>query len=239
MIPTKKRPSINLSLFINNLSESFSSSSSSSDHVSNIIINKSPRNFESGVVGLGIVAAMNHTHDGFSSSMTTRVAKMAISSRSEPIPIVKIGDQPQEMKLSESYTCVISHLGNGNEKNSIKKNEYFDVPDDKNGGTTTFCGNYTNSGLFFTSPPKMTETEALFQTADFLGSCYLCRKKLHGLDIFMYRGDKAFCSAECRYKKISSDEYRAKCGSGAMKSFAYSVSPCSAPRIYSAGVAAA
>ncbi|KAF5206397.1 Fcs-like zinc finger [Thalictrum thalictroides] len=235
---SKKRPSINLPLFINNISESFSSS----DHVTN----KSPRHFETGVVGLGIVAAMNHNHDDdddeFSSSVTTRVVKMAISPRSEPIPIAKIGDQPilekEDMKLSESYTCVISHLGNGNGNNSITKREYFDVPDDdKNGGY--LWENYSNSGLFFTSSPKNTETEALFQTADFLGSCYLCRKKLHGLDIFMYRGDKAFCSAECRYKKISSDERREKCGSGVLKSFAYSVSPCSAPRIYSAGVAAA
>ncbi|AEC10453.1 FCS-Like Zinc finger 3 [Arabidopsis thaliana] len=41
----------------------------------------------------------------------------------------------------------------------------------------------------------------------FLESCSLCRKHL-GLnsDIFMYRGDKAFCSNECREEQIESDE---------------------------------
>ncbi|XP_010508268.1 PREDICTED: uncharacterized protein LOC104784870 [Camelina sativa] len=41
----------------------------------------------------------------------------------------------------------------------------------------------------------------------FLESCSLCRKHL-GLnsDIFMYRGDKAFCSKECREEQIESDE---------------------------------
>ncbi|XP_043692869.1 FCS-Like Zinc finger 12-like [Telopea speciosissima] len=36
-----------------------------------------------------------------------------------------------------------------------------------------------------------------FLTPDFLNSCHLCRKKLHGRDIYMYRGEKAFCSTEC------------------------------------------
>ncbi|CAN6836307.1 unnamed protein product [Brassica oleracea] len=41
----------------------------------------------------------------------------------------------------------------------------------------------------------------------FLESCSLCRKHI-GLnsDIFMYRGDKAFCSKECREEQIESDE---------------------------------
>ncbi|CAH8383707.1 unnamed protein product [Eruca vesicaria subsp. sativa] len=41
----------------------------------------------------------------------------------------------------------------------------------------------------------------------FLESCSLCRKHL-GLnsDIYMYRGDKAFCSNECREEQIEYDE---------------------------------
>lgn len=208
-----KRPSINLSLFINNISESFSSDTKSPSNSS-----KSPRNFDGGVVGLGIVAAMSDTG----------VARTGFSSRSQPIAIVlpkptfvKFRETPVlEKDDDESYTCVISHLG--------KKREHFDEGNCK-------------PGVFFTSPLKNTHEEAttLFQASDFLNYCYLCRKKLHGLDIFMYRGDKAFCSAECRYKQILSDEHRAKCGSGKLKSFAYSVSPCSAPRIFSTGVAAA
>ncbi|KAL9262261.1 FCS-Like Zinc finger 14-like protein [Drosera capensis] len=45
---------------------------------------------------------------------------------------------------------------------------------------------------------------------DFLSSCYLCRKSLHGKDIFMYRGEKAFCSGECRQRQIAMDEWNEK-----------------------------
>ncbi|KAF9615491.1 hypothetical protein IFM89_023860 [Coptis chinensis] len=223
MIPTisiNKRPSINLSLFTNFSDENGSNNSS-----------KSPRNFEYGVVGLGIVAAMNDAHQDVISSVktTTKLDKM---SKSEPIPIVlskPVVEKDEVMELSESYTCVVSNLGHG------RKKEYFD--DERISGKSGYRG----GGVFFTSPLKDTgQGIMLFQSADFLTSCYLCKKKLHGLDIFMYRGDKAFCSAECRCKQILSDERRQKkCVSGALKSFDYSLSPCSAPRIFSAGVAAA
>ncbi|MEI4867123.1 FCS-Like zinc finger protein, partial [Klebsiella pneumoniae] len=37
-----------------------------------------------------------------------------------------------------------------------------------------------------------------------------CQKKLHGEDIYMYRGEKAFCSTECRYRQIVMDERKEK-----------------------------
>ncbi|KAI5077151.1 hypothetical protein GOP47_0006975 [Adiantum capillus-veneris] len=41
----------------------------------------------------------------------------------------------------------------------------------------------------------------------FLDSCYLCKRLLgQGHDVFMYSGDKAFCSMECRYQQIVIDE---------------------------------
>ncbi|XP_042449922.1 FCS-Like Zinc finger 15-like [Zingiber officinale] len=44
-------------------------------------------------------------------------------------------------------------------------------------------------------------------TSPFLENCYLCRKKLQqGKDIYMYRGDRAFCSEECRRRQIFMDE---------------------------------
>ncbi|XP_043714025.1 FCS-Like Zinc finger 14-like [Telopea speciosissima] len=261
----KKIPFINLSLFTN-LSESISSDhgSKSPNSSSPMDFNfkaqaKSPRNyFDGNVVGLGIVAAMNESNDtreGFYSSKSSRTAKLAVSPRSLPIPIVSAKpvskfsgpiSETDEMELSESYTCVISHFGN----DSVKKREYFD---DKLKGTVTAAaaaavaaatgGNCGYSQVFPPSSPPMyagvVGTGTAFQAANFLNSCYLCKKKLHGLDIFMYRGDKAFCSAECRLKKILSDEHNEKCLSGALMSFDYSVSPCSAPGFYPAGVAAA
>ncbi|RCV07819.1 hypothetical protein SEVIR_1G281500v4 [Setaria viridis] len=41
----------------------------------------------------------------------------------------------------------------------------------------------------------------------FLDACFLCRKPLAGnSDIFMYRGDTAFCSDECRSAQMAADE---------------------------------
>lgn len=210
---------------------------------------KSPRNFEGGVVGLGIVAALNdldNTHDSLSSKPCKASILAATSPRSNPIPIANrakhmpkvekcrpsSGMMEMEMEMSESYTCVISHCGN----NLIKKRVYFD---DKPNGvvddiTTAVPISSTDAAYWVAS-----EAAPPFKTADFLSSCYLCQKKLHGLDIFMYRGEKAFCSAECRSNQMVSDEYKEKCGSEAMKSFDYSVSPCSGPMLFFAGVAAA
>ncbi|KAF7852338.1 hypothetical protein BT93_L0896, partial [Corymbia citriodora subsp. variegata] len=41
----------------------------------------------------------------------------------------------------------------------------------------------------------------------FLQSCFLCNKPLgFNSDIFIYRGDTAFCSKECRQEQIEIDE---------------------------------
>ncbi|CAL4965659.1 unnamed protein product [Urochloa decumbens] len=41
---------------------------------------------------------------------------------------------------------------------------------------------------------------------DFLSSCFACKKKLEGNDIYIYRGEKAFCSASCRDQEIQLEE---------------------------------
>ncbi|ESW24990.1 hypothetical protein PHAVU_004G177700 [Phaseolus vulgaris] len=61
-------------------------------------------------------------------------------------------------------------------------------------------------GLFHASPLN-TGTQFLFPTPHFLNSCNLCHKHLHGVDIFIYRGEKAFCSAECRETHITNYEH--------------------------------
>ncbi|KAI5669919.1 hypothetical protein M9H77_19772 [Catharanthus roseus] len=44
-------------------------------------------------------------------------------------------------------------------------------------------------------------------TANFLRSCGLCNRRLvPGRDIYMYRGDTAFCSQECREQQMKQDE---------------------------------
>ncbi|KAL8488260.1 hypothetical protein ACS0TY_024053 [Phlomoides rotata] len=128
-----------------------------------------------------------------------RNAVMSPKSASNPIPILKNKNSPQ--KFSEEYTCVISHVG----KNLIKKREYFEAD---------ILGKGNNNG------PPVSET-------NFLSSCFLCEKMLHGLDVFMYRGDTAFCSVECRYRQISIDEQQEKCRSGVRTQLVeFSISPC-------------
>ncbi|QCD91959.1 FCS-Like Zinc finger 1-like [Vigna unguiculata] len=55
-------------------------------------------------------------------------------------------------------------------------------------------------GLFHASPLNTG-------TPYFLNSCNLCHKHLHGVDIFIYRGEKAFCSAQCREDHIRNYEH--------------------------------
>ncbi|XP_058068496.1 FCS-Like Zinc finger 13-like [Magnolia sinica] len=228
----EKRPSITLSSLFTTFPDSLSFSEKSPKcHCDS---KKSPRNFDAGVVGLGIVAAMSDGGGGGSSHDAFPARIAAHSPRSVPIPIaaaarsgrrvLAAAEVEETEELSESYTCVISRVGS----ELTRKREYFERAEAVDG---TGCNYLGNSGVFVTSPPVMM--------ADFLNACYLCRKKLHGRDIFMYRGEKAFCSVECRCQQILSDEYKEKCRSGAMNPFDCSVSPCSAPRLFTAGVAAA
>ncbi|CAK9185653.1 unnamed protein product [Ilex paraguariensis] len=43
---------------------------------------------------------------------------------------------------------------------------------------------------------------------DFLKNCLKCKKNLEGIDTYMYRGDAAFCSDECRDEEILADHLR-------------------------------
>ncbi|KAK4369560.1 hypothetical protein RND71_013352 [Anisodus tanguticus] len=197
------------------------------------ISTKSPNKFEepNGVVGLGIVAAMSCNNNNNQNSINKAVI-LDISPRlpTNLIPILsnncKKNKQPttiEEMEMCEEYTRVISHVGS----NLIKKREYFD---DQFLGIN---GYHKPTAVAASAPPEA------FRSADFLNTCSFCQKHLQGLDIFIYRGEKAFCSSECRFKQISIDEHKEKCGSGAMKSPEYSASPCSGPMQFSAGVAVA
>ncbi|KAJ6818166.1 uncharacterized protein M6B38_407485 [Iris pallida] len=97
-------------------------------------------------------------------------------------------------------------------------------------------------GPFFCgSPPTERRGQRVLPVADFLSNCHLCRKSLHGKDIYMYRGEKAFCSTECRYQQIASDEFQEKCGSEARRPASDHMFSTSYTdeRLFSTGIAAA
>eukprot|EP00262_Sarcandra_glabra_P001459 TRINITY_DN1157_c0_g7_i1.p1 TRINITY_DN1157_c0_g7~~TRINITY_DN1157_c0_g7_i1.p1 ORF type:complete len:233 (-),score=17.08 TRINITY_DN1157_c0_g7_i1:194-892(-) len=178
---------------------------------------------DSGGIGLGIVAALEKSGE--------ISAKLILGSlnlnRSDPIPVVSaklrgcFGEEC-ESGFSESYTCVISHGPNKSPFTRIYNNN---GDEDGNGFDRR---QLKDLGVFYASPPSFfEETLPAFPDSDFLSSCYLCRKKLHGKDIYMYRGEKAFCSTECRYRQIVSDERGEKCRSEASGRSDISSSPYS------------
>ncbi|KAF2299639.1 hypothetical protein P3X46_021731 [Hevea brasiliensis] len=63
------------------------------------------------------------------------------------------------------------------------------------------------------SPRTHRRSSADFlETAHFLSACFLCKRRLvPGRDIYMYRGDSAFCSLECRQQQMNQDERKEKC----------------------------
>lgn len=104
------------------------------------------------------------------------------------------GVAPGEMAMSEDYTCVISRGPNPRTRHIFDDcivESCGDVLVDKvdNGPGTAAAGG-----------------DAV-PASGFLSSCHACRRQLgHANDIFIHRGDKAFCSDECRYREMLFDE---------------------------------
>ncbi|XP_042517010.1 FCS-Like Zinc finger 15 [Macadamia integrifolia] len=77
----------------------------------------------------------------------------------------------------------------------------------------------TNSSSVASTPTSLYSPSSL-PAITFLDSCFLCKQKLlPGQDIYMYKGDRAFCSVECRCRHIFIDEEsvrRKKCSPAAM-----------------------
>ncbi|KAF5726209.1 hypothetical protein HS088_TW23G00950 [Tripterygium wilfordii] len=107
-----------------------------------------------------------------------------------------------EIELSEDYTCVISHGPNP------KKTHIFGdrILECHNNDLSNFGKNgEMETGLQRTDTgPK---TASLFHSSDFLSFCFFCGKKLEeGKDVYIYRGEKAFCTLDCRSREIMMDE---------------------------------
>ncbi|KAG9458058.1 hypothetical protein H6P81_002566 [Aristolochia fimbriata] len=163
------------------------------------------RSKESEAVGLGIIAALQKSGDVQAKFVVGGGGGGGLNlSRTDPIPVGKNNstgdggvDERSDVGRSESFTSVTYR---GRHRLSVTRDD----------------GKSRNMGVFLaSSPPRFTEDFMGFQTSDFLSYCHLCWKKLHGKDIYMYRGEKAFCSSECRYRQIVSDEYQEKCRSEA------------------------
>ncbi|XP_076907884.1 FCS-Like Zinc finger 10-like [Bidens hawaiensis] len=98
-----------------------------------------------------------------------------------------------EIELSEDYTCVRKHGPNPKTTHIFgdcilerQENEFVAKSEEQE--------------------IKPYEAVDFYPSDDFLSFCYSCKKKLEGEDIYMYRGEKAFCSLDCRSEEILIEE---------------------------------
>ncbi|KAI0497532.1 hypothetical protein KFK09_020763 [Dendrobium nobile] len=104
-----------------------------------------------------------------------------------------------EIELSEDYTCVISH---GPQQKTTHIFDNFIIES---------CSNRLSS----LREMKLSSCQLGDSISDyFLTFCHTCQNKIaQGNEIFIYRGDKAFCSQECRNREIICQERRENSGS--------------------------
>lgn len=99
-----------------------------------------------------------------------------------------------EIESSEEYTRVISHGPNPRTTHIfddfVIESSCFDV------------------GIGLSAPATATKDNGFeYPSESFLSSCFYCKKNLgQGKDIYMYRGERGFCSRECRYQGMLMEE---------------------------------
>ncbi|XVE70734.1 hypothetical protein DITRI_Ditri10aG0094700 [Diplodiscus trichospermus] len=202
--------------------------------------NPSPRGlkrYDVGGVGLGIVAALEKSstadpcRQAICSSNLNR-SNAVVVNPGKNCDIFRARYEDLEMESLEDYTYVTSH---GPGKSSSTK-VYYDRGDERRMSSTRHDTN--GFGVVKETPAARFMEDVTYPTSDFLSSCHLCRKKLHGKDIYMYRGEKAFCSSECRSTQIMIDERKERCRSEAPKSGKVSTSSYNSGQIFSTGILA-
>ncbi|TKY72895.1 hypothetical protein E2542_SST01640 [Spatholobus suberectus] len=207
---------------------------------------KGLKSYDLGGVGLGIVVALDKSEEPGHEVLPKHAVCTSNLNRSGPIPVkhqrgFQKGANEIPVGSSEDYTYVTYHVPNktitkvyydGGE-GGIRTNGYYNINNCNN-------NNNNNVGVIRRIPPTQTlvEDEPSYPTSYFLSSCHLCRKNLHGKDIYMYRGEKAFCSAECRSRQIMIDERKERCRLEASRSVELSSSPYTRDQMFSTGIVA-
>ncbi|CAK9155185.1 unnamed protein product [Ilex paraguariensis] len=203
-------------------------------------------NYDVGGVGLGIVAALDKSDENGNKIQVTKKAALCSLNlnRSKPIPVVSARHRggSEEMDMDdglEDYTFVTCHGPNKSHTRVYCDGGEYRGRQHKIEPVTTDQRRSTSvrACVFDISPARFGDVPA-YPASDFLSSCHLCQKKLHGKDIYIYRGEKAFCSTECRYKQIVMDERKKQCSSEASRSADVSNSPYTNGQMFSTGILA-
>uniref|UniRef100_A0A5B6ZYM4 FLZ-type domain-containing protein n=1 Tax=Davidia involucrata TaxID=16924 RepID=A0A5B6ZYM4_DAVIN len=128
-----------------------------------------------------------------------------------------LGKRPRPpMKRTTSMTEFTLDLTNM----EVPPHPPFDPHNHFSGGPLTPTDGFDQRSLSATvSPGNHRRNSADFvQTPHFLRACSLCNRRLvPGRDIYMYRGDSAFCSSECRQQQMNQDERKEKCSLASKK----------------------
>ncbi|MED6193455.1 hypothetical protein PIB30_019570 [Stylosanthes scabra] len=212
---------------------------------------KGLKSYDHGGVGLAIVVALdNEIFPKHAVSVCTTPNSNMNRDRSRPIPVHNTkqhgllfhdhDDTTDVPNSSEDYTYVTYRIPN----NKTITKVYYDGGEEGRNLRHDYRINNNNSNnvgvvrATTTQDLVVDEGEASFPNSDFLSSCYLCRKKLHGKDIYMYRGEKGFCSPECRSRQIMIEERKEVCRSEASRSVELSSSPYKRDQMFSTGIIA-
>ncbi|CAN8234734.1 unnamed protein product [Cochlearia groenlandica] len=149
------------------------------------------KRFDSGVVGLGIVASLEETNTGLN--------------RYDPVRNSGRFRSPEIDLSDEEYTYVTSRDGSTKVYYSEEEFEFYDNRSD-----------YEDRRLIkpvviVDEPPVIKRHVFNNDSAEFLSFCCLCKKRLQGKDIYIYKGEMGFCSVECRSVQIMKEEKNEKC----------------------------
>ncbi|KAK4357108.1 hypothetical protein RND71_022718 [Anisodus tanguticus] len=136
---------------------------------------------------------------GFSSPSPMKKSPFGYSNSNMEIPNSPGGFNSlsaAEMELSEEYTCVISYG-----PNPRTTHIFDDCIVESCCGVVKYSASRKENEFINPSPPMSYPSES------FLSFCHTCKKNL-GIrkDIYMYRGEKAFCSSDCRFKEMMLEE---------------------------------
>ncbi|CAH8355825.1 unnamed protein product [Eruca vesicaria subsp. sativa] len=142
------------------------------------------KRYGSGGVGLGIVAALEESNIGIN--------------RYDPVCFSGRFRCPEIDLSEEEYTYVTSRDGT---TKVYYNDDGFELFENRSGYDV---GRRHNKPMV--EPPVIKRQVFRNDPTEFLSSCCLCKKRLQGKDIYMYKGEMGFCSAECRSVQIMNDE---------------------------------
>lgn len=150
-------------------------------------------------VGLGIVAALGCEEP----AMSKNVGQVCV--RSNPFAVAEQNRcmYGQKLAFKERHTSIPP---------SYHANVFTDIDlydDDKEEEDHDQQADGLQGSIFCAASPFSSCCSLDGPAGDFLSICAFCKCSLMpGKDIYMYRGDRAFCSAECRYQQIVIDELK-------------------------------